>query len=83
MSQVDKKKRKTIWRTGKERTRISFSKAKEAKTQRRQEDVRIFPRCQVIDAGKEEDFKSDVLLQHVTFEQENLPCLLPPHMANP
>jgi len=48
---------------GKERTRRSFSEAKEAKTQCRQEDVRIFPRCRVIDAGKEEeDFKSDVWL---------------------
>ena len=55
------KEERTTWRTGKERTRRSFLEAKEAKTQRRQEDVRIFPRCQVIDAGKEEeDFKSDI-----------------------
>jgi len=68
LSQADKEKRRTIWRTGKERTgkertRRSFSGAKEEKTQRRLKDVRIFPRCQVIDAGKEEeDVKSDVWL---------------------
>ena len=69
---------------GKERTRRSFLEAKDVKTQRLQNDVRIFPRCQVIVKREEEnDFKSDVWMYHAAFRRENPVCPHPSHIASP
>jgi len=84
LSQADKNKRRTIWRTGKERTRRSFSEAKEAKTQRRQEDVRIFPKMSINWCRKGRRFQVRRLAVACGFwAGKSGPSTPPPHIASP